>query len=380
MDTSVGDRSHLGEDFWANAPLEYVKSGKRSPSARGRNVPIGPPKAMVVNPERTRMGAFKQDYETLGPPIRTPSEKQSRTGSQDGSRMTPNMYPATHAVSDRVTYDLSHNPQDFNQRRQAWPPQEPRENFDRGQFDEVPLRPLSRPGWDPTMPRTPPKDLPPTPMERHRTMANMLAEKGNASSPLKARQSVMQSVNDEVGARMSMLMDSVGYGTDGNHLSHQIMREGIASMDDNMGALVGETEWLQEAANSNTGMSEYEPTPSKSNARSLHTSYLPGIDETVVAASSGSMLLPPIHKQREGALTGSKGENLEFCLSRWNELGTMVDRMTAASRQLAKLDMKQDKIKSEHPVGSRQNPSQKAINLRVQRRNSRAGDPNWDQW
>ena len=43
-----------------------------------------------------------------------------------------------------------------------------------------------------------------------------------------------------------MLMDSVGYGSDGNHLSHQIVREGNMAMDDDMSQLVGETQWLQE--------------------------------------------------------------------------------------------------------------------------------------
>jgi len=318
------------------------------------------------------MGAYEDDYKSMGSSIHPPDSRASSRGVQSHpGALKPSHI--THQGQNRVTYDLS---QQNAQHGQGWTPRQAwAETRDR----EDPLI-LSKAGWDPTVPRTPPTDLPVTPIERHRTMSKMLSEQGKASSPLKARQRMMQSVNADVQQRMSMLMDSVGYGSDGNHLSHQVVRDGNMAMDDDMSQLVGETQWLQEAKEVDLEPQPWELPKAGQPGFSTRNRILPGIDEQVIGATSGSLILPPMNKQQESMFTGSKGDSLESCLGRWNELGAMVDSMTAASRQVAKLDKKHDNLRNQHLVGSRQNPSEKAIHLRTNRRNSRVGDPNWEQW
>merc|ERR1712100_212938 len=150
--------------------------------------------------------------------------------------------------------------------------------------------------------------------------------------------------------------------------------------DDDMSAMVGETEWLQDAQDI-----QLEPQPwelqhaSKKPSKLLGTSILPGIDEQHLGPTSGPVLLPAVGKSKEGMLTGSQGENLEFCLQRWNDLGSMVDSMTAASRHLAEIDRKHDSLKRSQNK-SRANLNTKANELPRNRRNSRTGDPHWESW
>jgi len=346
----VGDRSHLGVEFWENAPLEYIKSGKRTLSARGRHVPVEAPKLLLVNPEASRTGSYGDDYKSMGTTKTANSSK-----SDQFSKTMP-----IHDSLNRVTYDLQ-----LHGQRQAWP--ENRET-------DCMANSLSKSGWDPTLPRTPPTRIEVTPIERHRTMAAMLAQKGKASSPLKARQQMMQSVNGDVQLRMSMMMNSVGYGNDGNHLTHKIVQEGNMAMDDE---LYQDEPWVIESKNSPI---EPQPWELQHQPKSLYAprSILPGIDEQVLTAAS--LRVPIVRGHQESSLTGSGGENLEFCLERWNELGKMVDTMTKASRTLSRLDRKQDIANSTYPKGSKNNPSDKALNLRQNRRNSRAGDPKWEEW
>lgn len=375
-DMNIGDRSHLGQDFWQSAPLEYVKSGNRSPTARGRHVPVESPSLLLVNPEVNRMGAYEEDYKSMGSSIRHSDSRASSRPSQ--FRGEPKV---TNMNSSRVTYDLSPGQAQVGHEytpRQAWPPES--EISERHWQHQGQQQALSKPGWDPSIPRTPPTDLPVTPIERHRTMNQMLTEKGKASSPLKARQRMMQSVNSDVQERMSTLMDSVGYGTDGAHLSHQILQDGNMVLDDDMSQLVGEKQWLNEASQIELEPQPWELTKPGQPVYNTRNPILPGIDEQVIGPSSGSLILPPMSQQQQSMYTGSQGASLESCLGRWNELGNMVDSMTAASRQLAKLDRKRDVMQSQHPVGSRHNPSEKALGLRANRRNSRLGDPNWEAW
>lgn len=371
-----GDRSHLGTDFWQNAPLEYVKSGKRSPSARGRHIPVESPKLLLVNPEVTRMGAYQDDYKSMGTSIRS----DSRTNSRASQRT---ITPTQHSQS-RVTYDLQNVAmgKGTNNRgqqleglpRPAWPEQA---EYDM-KTQEDGRQALPKPGWDPSIPRTLPTSLPATPIERHRTMTQMLSEQGKASSPLKARQQMMQSVNADVQERMSMLMNSVGYGEDGNHLTQQIVAEGNMAMDDNMSQMADESEWLNQAKHLAIEPQPWELPPQQRTAYHSKVSILPGIEEQNFGPTSGAVRLPPTVKKSE--LTSASGESLEFCLERWNSLGMMVDTMTSASRTLARLDRKYDTVKDEEPIGSQRNPSEKAIKARTKRRNSRVGDPNWGEW
>jgi len=213
-------------------------------------------------------------------------------------------------------------------------------------------------------------------MERHRTMLTMLADKGKASSPLKTRQRMMQTVNADVKQRMSMLMDSVGYGNDGEHLSAKIIREGNMAMDNDMSGIVGENAWLQEAEALDIGQQPWEVPELEQDMYRNRNPILPGIDDpSLPSAPRMKMSHDTIH-----SLPGAGEQSLEQTLGRWNELGKMVDAMTSASKTLAKLDRKRGALDSQHPVGSRLNPSEKALELRRKRRNSRSGDPEWEAW
>lgn len=317
------------------------------------------------------MGAYEEDYKTIGNPIQPPKSR----GSSHPQGLAPDIN-----TPSRVTYDVGNmtHPGAMQRQSPGSSGYTPREAWPEHQQS----KPLSKAGWDPSIPRTPPvrSNLPVTPIERHRTMSKMLAQEGKASSPLKARQNMMQTVNNDVQMRMSMLMDSVGYGSDGNHLSHQIVAEGNMAMDDDMTQIVGETSWLQEASEVDLEPQPWELPQAGKPMFNMRNPILPGIDEQVIGSQSGSLVLPPMSKRQESQLTGSQGDSLEACLGRWNALGNMVDTMTAASRKLASLDRQRDQMKSQFPIGSRNNPSERALRLRTERRNSRSGDPGWEQW
>merc|ERR1712232_1052839 len=60
--------THLGRAFWQNSPLEYVKSVRRSGTARGRHVPAASQPAHIPHPERSFPTVFQHDYNMRGMP------------------------------------------------------------------------------------------------------------------------------------------------------------------------------------------------------------------------------------------------------------------------------------------------------------------------
>jgi hypothetical protein len=359
------NNTHLGKAFWQNSPLEYVKSVRRTGSARGRHAPTAIPMANIPNPERAIPTVYQHDYNVRGMPtaaghqletvarqIGEPAPLGHRThsirekwappsGEVSGDPVAPgHMVGASpletqHLRSWTPEYavsDYSHMQPDGV--RQAWP-----DHIAQIRSEEA----LLRPAWDPRLPKTPPASVgathpSPTPLERHNAMTSMLKQKGKSGSTLKVRQAIMDKINNEVQSRMTSLMSSVGYGHEGGHLTHHVQQGGAAMMDDNMTEVMRNQKWLNDAQ----GCDDVKLSQQRFGPQTAAQDLLPQPIERGVGPTSAPILLPSMNSVTEGALTGNTGENVEFCLERWNAIGTMVDEITAKSRHLQRFDLKMD--------------------------------------
>ena len=109
-------------------------------------------------------------------------------------------------------------------------------------------------------------------------------------------------------------------------------------MDDNMTEVMRNQKWLNDAQ----GCDDVELAQQRFGSQTAAQDLLPPPIERGVGPTSAPILLPSMNSVTEGALTGNTGENVEFCLERWNAIGTMVDEITAKSRHLQRFDLKMD--------------------------------------